>query len=91
MSEDDPSLKIPDAPEYCHVAASILRAFNMIARSREIHQSGTPMPLGSGDLLSYLELYDAPIDVHIFIECIIAIDNVFIDEAHKRIANSSKK
>ncbi len=59
----------------------------MIARSRVIHHSGTPMPLDSAAFLSYLELlHDASIDVHIFIECVVAIDNIFIDEAHKRVS-----
>lgn len=58
----------------------------MIARSRVVHQSGTPMPLDSADILNYLKLYDAPIDLGIFVECIIAIDNIFIDEAHDRIS-----
>lgn len=60
----------------------------MIARSRVVHHSGTPMPLDASSILNYLKLYDAPVDVGIFTECIIALDNIFIDKAHKRIGNA---
>ena len=61
----------------------------MIARSRVIHHTGTPMPQESANILSYLELHDAPIDLHIFVDCVIAIDNIFIDEAHKRMSRKA--
>lgn len=61
----------------------------MIARARVIHHSGTPMPLESANILSYLELHDAPVDLPIFVECITAIDNIFIDDAHKRMSRKA--
>lgn len=65
-------------------------AYNTIARSRR-YENGVPMPIEIKAIKDYLELYDCPIELHIFIDAILMIDNKYIDEAHEKIAKQSKK
>ncbi|WP_228257114.1 MULTISPECIES: hypothetical protein [Acinetobacter] len=55
----------------------------MIARSRRYEQ-GTPLALGIADIESYLELHDSPIELHVFVECVLMLDNLFLDQAYKK-------
>lgn len=73
---------MPDPPKYSYTANSILSAYNTIARSRRYEQ-GTPSTLSAEDIKSYLELYELPCELHIFIDCIFSLDNLFIDESRK--------
>jgi len=83
-------LEIPEPPKYSYTANSILSAYNTIARSRRYEQ-GTPLALGAEDIKSYLELYELPCELHIFIDCIFALDNLFIDESRKRLESRVRK
>ncbi|WP_247791244.1 hypothetical protein [Acinetobacter baumannii] len=40
---------------------------------------------------SYAEHNDLPVAAHIFNDCIFALDNLFLDEAHKKINSKSSK
>lgn len=77
-----------EKPDYSYTANSILSAYNTIARSRRYEQS-IPLALGAEDIKSYLELYELPCELHIFIDCIFSLDNLFIDESRKRMSKKS--
>lgn len=83
-------LEIPSPPKYSYTANSILSAYNTIARSRRYEQ-GTPLALGAEDIKSYLELYELPCELHIFTECVFALDNKHLDKAHKLLSRRAKK
>jgi len=74
---------LDDAPEFSYVAHSILMAFNVIARGRSYHP--VAMPLDGSHINAYLELYEAPCELHIFVECVFALDNLFLDEVRARL------
>ena len=78
-------LKTPEPPEYSYTAHAILGAYNTIARSRKYEQ-GVPLALDTSALLNYMEMFELPCELHIFFECIMEIDNRFIDKAHKRMS-----
>lgn len=80
----------PKPPEYSYTANAILHAYNMIARSRRYEQ-GTPLALNIADIEVYCDLYDVPVELDIFVDCIFAIDNDFLDESHKRMQQKIKK
>lgn len=82
-------LEIPEPPKYSYTANAILSAYNTIARARKYEQ-GVPLALGAEDIKSYLELYELPCELHIFIDCIFTLDNLFIDESRKRLARKAK-
>ena len=77
-------------PEYSCVAESVVVAYNMIARARQYEQC-TPLPLHTGQITSYLELNDSPCELHIFIDCIFAIDNLFLDNARRQQKLNARK
>ncbi|MCF4280592.1 hypothetical protein L1Z03_19610, partial [Acinetobacter baumannii] len=79
--------RIPDPPEYSYAADSILSAFSTIARSRRYEQ-GIPLSLDQQAINVYAEHNDLPVAAHIFNDCIFALDNLFLDEVHKK---ASKK
>ena len=76
-----------DAPEFSYTAHAIVTAFNIIARARSYHP--VAMPLDGSSINSYLELYEAPCELHIFVGCVFALDNLFLDEVRKRAGKSS--
>lgn len=80
----------PEPPKYSYIANAVLHAYNTIARSR-IYENGVPMPLDSADIVSYLELHDEPCALYIFVDCVITIDNLYIDEAYKKLKRKSSK
>lgn len=80
----------PGPPEYSYIANVILNAYNTIARSR-MYESGVPLALNTSHIQSYIELNDLPCELYIFMDCIFAIDNLYIDEAHKNINRKNKK
>ncbi len=81
-------LKTPEPPEYSYTAHAILGAYNEIACSRRYEQ-GVPLPLDVSALLNYMEVFEPPCELHIFYKAIKAIDNKFIDKAHKSISKKS--
>ncbi|AUM25933.1 hypothetical protein BVD86_02995 [Acinetobacter pittii] len=81
---------IPDPPEYSYAADAILVAFSTIIRARRYEQ-GIPLSLEQHAINVYAEHNDLPIDAHIFHDCIFALDNLFIEEVHKKISTKSKK
>ncbi|OTU65093.1 hypothetical protein CAT31_16790 [Acinetobacter pittii] len=80
---------VPDPPEYSYAADSILTAFSTIIRSRRYEQS-VPLCLDQQAINVYAEHNDLPVDAHIFNDCIFALDNLFIEEVHKKMSNKSK-
>lgn len=78
-------LEIPEPPEYSYIASALLKAYNTIARARKYEQ-GVPLALGATEINAYLELYEAPCELHILVECVFALDNKHLDKAHKRLS-----
>lgn len=79
-------VKPPDyieQPEYSYIASTILNAYQMISRSRQYEQ-GIPMPIDLSAITMYLEHYEAPCEVWMFNDCMITLDNLFIEEAYKK-------
>ena len=76
---------LPDIkpPKASYIASAILSAYNIIARSRTYFES-IPKPLDADAILSYRQCYEIPCEAYIFNDCIFALDNLFIDEAHKK-------
>ncbi|PQL81975.1 hypothetical protein CV954_013980 [Acinetobacter baumannii] len=81
---------IPDPPEYSYAAESILSAFSTICRSRRYEQ-GIPLSLDQHAINVYAEHNDLPVTDHIFNDCIFALDNLFLDETHKKQKAETKK
>lgn len=81
-------LEIPEPPEYSYIASALLKAYNTIARARKYEQ-GVPLALGATEINAYLELYEAPCELHILVECVFALDNKHLDKAHKRLSKKS--
>ena len=44
------------------------------------------MPLDANAIKAYLEIYDAPCELYNFVECVFALDNLFIDDGRKRMS-----
>jgi hypothetical protein len=62
-----------------------LGAFNVIARGRSYHP--VAMPLDGGHINSYLQLYEAPCELNIFVECVFVLDNLFLDGMRNQMKN----
>ncbi|MFV5376517.1 hypothetical protein [Acinetobacter calcoaceticus] len=50
-----------------------------------------PLSLDQQAINVYVEHNDLPVDAHIFNDCIFALDNLFIEEAHKKISSKAQK
>lgn len=48
------------------------------------------MPIGITHIYDYLNIYDAPIELSIFVDAIIAIDNILVDSINKKLSAKSK-
>ncbi|MEO9279253.1 hypothetical protein ABFY81_04975 [Acinetobacter sp. WA-87] len=81
---------VPEPPKYSYAAQSILSAFSTICRSRRYEQ-GIPLSLDQQAINVYAEHNDLPVDAHIFNDCIFALDNLFLDESHKKTQIESDK
>jgi hypothetical protein len=79
---------LDDAPEYSYVANAILSAFNVIARARPYTPQGTPLALDADNIRSYLDLHEAPCELHILVSCVFALDNLYLDGAYKKLRKS---
>ena len=79
---------MPKPPRYSYTANAILSSYNTIARARKYEQ-GVPLALSATDIGAYLELYEAPCELHILVECVFALDNKYLDKAHKRLSKKS--
>ncbi|AOA58221.1 hypothetical protein [Acinetobacter larvae] len=73
-------IKEVPSPEYSHIAADLLGAYHMISRSRRYEQ-GIPLSISIADIESYIDMYDCPIELHIFVEAIFMLDDLFIEKA----------
>ncbi|NCG61392.1 hypothetical protein, partial [Acinetobacter baumannii] len=49
------------------------------------YEQGIPLSLDQQAINVYAEHNDLPVAAHIFNDCIFALDNLFLDEAHKKI------
>lgn len=83
-------LSIPEPPEYSYTANAMLNAYNTIARTRRYEQ-GVPLALGATEIVAYLNLSEPHCELHVFVECIFALDNKYLDRVHKRLSNQAKK
>ncbi|MDC4649044.1 hypothetical protein [Acinetobacter baumannii] len=72
------------------MADSIISAFSTICRSRRYEQ-GIPLSLDQQAINVYAEHNDLPVAAHIFNDCIFALDNLFLDETHKKQKAETKK
>lgn len=52
---------------------------------------GVPLSLDQQAINVYADHNDLPVDAHIFNDCIFALDNLFIDDAHKRVIEKTRK
>ena len=78
-------VKPPDhvsKPEYSLTSNIILEAYNVIARSRRYEQF-TPLALSLADIESYCDMYDVPVEIHIFVKAIMLIDDLFLKEVYE--------
>jgi len=72
-------------PEYRYTANALIKAYNVISRSRRYEQ-GTPLALSIANLNAYCEQYELPVERYIFNAVIFDLDNRFIDEAYKKMS-----
>lgn len=54
----------------------------MIARSRR-YEHGTPLALSLADIEAYFNLYDAPVEIYIFVDAIMLIDDLFLKDVYE--------
>ena len=78
-----------EKPEYSYIAHVLVDAYNTIARGRSYTQ-GVPLTISANDINSYLQLYESPVDLDIFLSCIFMLDNEFIDEVRNNMKKPSK-
>lgn len=83
-------LEIPEPPKYSFIANSIISAYNTIARSRRYEQ-GVPLALDASAITTYMDMFELPCELHIFFDCIMSIDNKFIDKVHKQVKQKARK
>ncbi|HAV5522664.1 MULTISPECIES: hypothetical protein [Acinetobacter calcoaceticus/baumannii complex] len=67
-----------------------MSAYNTIARSRRYEQ-GVPLALDISAINAYVEQYDLPVERYIFNDCIFTLDDMFLDEAHKKEKKVAKR
>ncbi|RSR89634.1 hypothetical protein EA664_08070 [Acinetobacter baumannii] len=67
-----------------------MSAYNTIARSRRYEQ-GVPLALDISAINAYVEQYDLPVERYIFNDCIFKLDDMFLDEAHKKATQRATK
>ncbi|WP_079378481.1 hypothetical protein, partial [Acinetobacter baumannii] len=87
------NLKIAETiqkPEYSFTANAILSAYNVISRSRRYEQ-GIPLALDIAAISAYCDHYEIPVERDIFNDCIFAMDNIFLDDSHKKMKRPTKK
>ncbi|MFX6372858.1 hypothetical protein ABTF96_01240 [Acinetobacter baumannii] len=77
-------------PEYSFTANAILSAYNVISRSRRYEQ-GIPLALDIAAISAYCDHYELPVKRDIFNDCIFAMDNIFLDDSHKKMKRPIKK
>lgn len=70
---------IDDQPEYDAAAYAIVTAFNRISRGRGYHQTGHPKPIGLIEIEGYMRLFPVPVPLWIFCDCILQLDDLFLD------------
>ena len=76
---------IPDEqPDYDAAAYAVLTAFNHISRGRDYHQTGHPRPIGMNLILDYIRLFPLPMPLWLFCECIMHLDDLFIDSVNSK-------
>lgn len=78
-----------EQPKPCYLSNFILDAYNTIARSRR-YENGIPLTLSMRDILDYLSMIELPCSEDAFTESVFMLDNIFIDEAHKKIKKPAK-
>lgn len=70
-------------PEYFPLSLYTLSAFRVLERSRSYISVGdqlVPRPLNTENVLNYLEIYDSPCELWLFLECLFALDNIYIED-----------
>lgn len=79
-----------EAPPHSYTATNIISAYNTIARSRRYEQ-GIPLSLDIASINAFCEQYDLPVERWIFNDCIFALDNLFLEESHKKAEQRNKQ
>ena len=78
-----------EKPEYSYIAHVLLDAYNVVARGRKYTQ-GVPLCISTADINEYLNIYELPIELDIFVSAIFMIDNEYIDEVREKMKNPTK-
>lgn len=68
----------------------IFQAFALMCRSRKVTANGYPLELSFSDINDYLALYDCPLELETFIDCVFELDTLFMDKVKKDIKKPSK-
>lgn len=82
-------IKQVNKPEHFPLSLYTLSAFRVLERSRDYIFNGErliPRPLTTENILSYLEVYDSPCELWLFLECLFTLDNIYLDDWDKRKA-----
>lgn len=67
----------------------LLDAYNTIARGRRYEQ-GVPLTISTSEVSNYLQLYDLPIDIDVFLDVVFMLDNDFVDEVREDLKKKRK-
>ena len=81
-------LAVPEPPEHPLIAIYVISAFRVIERSRHYFEV-TPKPIDIQDIVNYLEWYESPCSEWLFVECIFALDNLYLEKAYKKMSKKS--
>lgn len=54
-------------------------------------EQGIPLALDISSISAYCDHYELPVDRDIFNDCIFAMDNIFLDDSHKKMKHPTKK
>jgi hypothetical protein len=83
-------IKQVNKPEYFPLSLYTLSAFRVMERSRNYMSVGdqlVPRPLTIENVLDYIEVYDTPCELWLFLECLFALDNIYIEDWGKKRAH----
>ncbi|WP_245127888.1 hypothetical protein [Acinetobacter baumannii] len=70
--------------------ATALGRFFLWVRIMDSEQ-GVPLALDISSINAYVEQYDLPVERYIFNDCIFTLDDMFLDEAHKKATQRATK
>lgn len=71
------------------MAHVLVEAYNTIARGRN-YTNAVPLTISASNINDYLQLYEPPVDLDIFLSCMFMLDNDYIDEVRETMKKSAK-